>query len=1144
MERKHLIIISPLAIAATAIALVLIGMGGHLPAVQANSPAAHPVAAPSTQPAAPLADHVVINEFLPKGTEWVELYNSTATTVTITGWYVDDTDCGSAASFIGTAEIPPGGYYVIDAGDAGDNFNLDNSGDVVVLCDDSDAEVDRVAFGNKGGAPLAPTGLSAARVPNGNDTDDYARDWNMDATPTKGAANDAPGVDLGSSLILNEFDNYPTTGPDLVEIYNPTTGTITLTDWIISDGDYVAPIVTTATVAAGGWTVLVEGVDWTVAGLDFSGTDVGYLFKPDGTRVDQIGWTGEYENYTFQRIPDGVGPNDGYDWNSSGAPCHWRDLTNTLGATNSFTPDLSIVKNGTVLALPGDVITYHVSFDNFGGDVATGTVLLDLLPWGVSYITDNSGLSCPACTPGATRHLSWTVGTVGVCDPHSFIITAAVAPTVAFGSALTNVVHIVSHSPDSDMSDNTSRWATGISALDLTVQKMGPQAAISGRPILYSIVIHNTGIATATNVILTDTLPVSVTYYSDNSGVVPSQPVSGTLVWSLGDIPSNTNRTIHLTATVDISVATGTVLTNVVEVSTATVGDDPTNNSAHWESTAYQLVPIATARAGSNGDVFAIMGKVTYVPGTYNSTGWGLQDPSGGIAIYFSPPPASLNLGDRVQLIATRASYNGEEQMGDTVYLHQIINPGTEWPPLPFSSGDVSTGSTEGWLAQVEGYVSGLGTCSGYNYSFYVDDGSGAAHIYVDGTTGVDVCGMGITDGDYVRVVGFSSEYDGDYEIKPRFAADVVELYPLTLVYHDLEDVVLAGEDLYVAGDFNGWSTTATSLTANFDHSVFSTTFILNISGTYEYKYVVKSGGDQEDWLNTYTRTLTIDAPLTVDDYRNVVVRYAHLIDPASIAVLVGQSSGVITGEVYIQSVTDPAGEGRGVQAELGYGTSADPTAWTWTPISFSGAQNGNNDIYTGSFAIATSGVYSYAVRFDGNAGVGNPNAGWTYGDLDGVSTGDPFELANTGVIIVQAPDLSGSTKEVTPTVGVVPGDMLTYTINLVNASGPSLITATVTLTDYLPAEVTVVTTTLPGGMAYDPGTHTLTWSGDVAPGLTTTLVIETQVISLTEMAPGVHIFHNTAEFSDGYGTTTTVSSSDIVIETHRVYLPLVMANY
>jgi DNA/RNA endonuclease YhcR with UshA esterase domain len=171
---------------------------------------------------------------------------------------------------------------------------------------------------------------------------------------------------------------------------------------------------------------------------------------------------------------------------------------------------------------------------------------------------------------------------------------------------------------------------------------------------------------------------------------------------------------------------------------------------------------------------------------------------------------------------------------------------------------------------------------------------------------------------------------------------------------------------------------------------------------TYEYKYIVNDGGNQWDWLNTTNRSLTVSGDATINDYRNVTVGYAVLQWPPTLTGTMYAATADVYGQLYINNVTNPPGEGRGLKAEVGYGDSAVLTNWAWFPMSFFG-QSGNNDEFAGVFTPTLPGVFSYTVRFDGNWGAGNPNAGWTYGDLTGVGPypGGDFSLSDTGVITV-----------------------------------------------------------------------------------------------------------------------------------------------
>lgn len=239
--------------------------------------------------------------------------------------------------------------------------------------------------------------------------------------------------------------------------------------------------------------------------------------------------------------------------------------------------------------------------------------------------------------------------------------------------------------------------------------------------------------------------------------------------------------------------------------------------------------------------------------------------------------------------------------------------------------------------------------------------------------------------------------YEGDV-----FSAEAVtELpYEVTFMYHDLEGVVGETESVHVAGSFNEWTPGAFELMPNADRSVFTGTALI-FAGSYEYKYVMNGSWDNGNgaFLNTNNRALTVAGEMEVDGYRNVVPGYVHLAGPDMAEISLGESV-VITGETWYDGVTAGEGGGKGLVAVVGYGTGSDLSTWTWTPMEYLG-ENGNNDLWQGEIMPMASGIYSYAVAFDGNSHEMNPNSAWHYGDLDGVYPGNGFSLAQTGVVEV-----------------------------------------------------------------------------------------------------------------------------------------------
>ncbi len=807
-------------------------------------------------------------------------------------------------------------------------------------------------------------------------------------------------------------------------------------------------------------------------------------------------------------------------------------ITDTPGAVNPCIQQ-SVTKTGPALLQAGETITYTITYQNSGVDDAAAVFLSDTLPAEISYQSDNSGLACAACQIGATGTFTWQIGTLAAGISETFVMTGWITDTAPYGLALINTIAITSTSLEADLSNNEDDWKTTVSPLDLIVTKTGPAVGIAGEALVYNIQIENVGITTATHVIITDTLPISVTGVISSSSALTATQSTTQTIWEFGDLISGTAETIVLTVTVDAAAPSGLLLTNQAEAATETPGDNPANNQDQVTTTIYQIVPIAAARAGNNGDIFAVEGQVIYTPGTFNLSGWALQDASGGIGVYYSAPPA-IALHDKVRLIATRGDFNGEEQFTTPLYLFENLGPGPVVTPTAFSTADVAAGLSEGWLAKAEGFVSGLGGCTG-NYQFSLDDGSGPATIYVDADTGVDVCTMGVVDGAHIKVTGFSTEYNGQFEIKPRFPADIDLDYVIDFVYHDLEDVVYPGESVQLT--LSDTLPIALTLTPNGDSSQFSGQVILDEAGAFPYQYAVipdpLAGTLFKGWLQSSARSINVTDLLSdVSDYRNVAVSQAANGAPLEITILLGENSGPVTASVEIGGGTRLWG--RGLKADLGFGELPNSILWTeWEAMTYTGSDydaESKVDLFSGIITPTLGGIYSYNLRADGNWGVGNPNAAWTYGDVRYI-----------GRLVVQAPTLTAS-KSVTPTLEIEAGDRLTYAIQIANGSEEWAIAASAVLTDVLPAEVEVLEATLPEGMAYDAKTHTLTWSGAIARGATQLLAFD--VIVKEDLAAGLYTFTNTALIHDGFGTVLTAESEAIIFEIpegYFIFLPVIV---
>lgn len=193
--------------------------------------------------------------------EWVELYNAGSSAVNIGGWSITDNNgTGGTLVLPGSATIAAGSYFTIaknqsgfqalygyDADVYGSLPSLNNTGDALILNDDSAQEMDAVAWegGASGGLPAgwgsstepnAPTGNTIERSDPNTDSDTFS-DWALAANngnpQTQASANVPPiavanGPYNGTAGQSVNFSSAGSNDPD---------GTIVSYLWDFGDGN-------------------------------------------------------------------------------------------------------------------------------------------------------------------------------------------------------------------------------------------------------------------------------------------------------------------------------------------------------------------------------------------------------------------------------------------------------------------------------------------------------------------------------------------------------------------------------------------------------------------------------------------------------------------------------------------------------------------------------------------------------------------------------------------------------------------------------------------------------------------------------------------------------------------------------------------
>ncbi len=233
-----------------------------------------------------------------------------------------------------------------------------------------------------------------------------------------------------------------------------------------------------------------------------------------------------------------------------------------------------------------DTITFTVTLTNAGPDAATGVAVHDLLPAGLTFVSDlpSQGTYDPATGV-------WTVGTVTAAATQTLTITA----TVASPDEQTNTATIsASDQFDPQMSNNSAAVSEIPQQADLQLSKtVSDPTPNVGDTITYTITLSNNGPDAATNVTVQDMLPAGVAFVSATP-VGSYDPITG--VWTVGTVDPGVPQTLIITASV-VSPAPGA---NTASVSHADQFDPDTANNSDTASVNPQEANLALSKTVSN----------------------------------------------------------------------------------------------------------------------------------------------------------------------------------------------------------------------------------------------------------------------------------------------------------------------------------------------------------------------------------------------------------------------------------------------------------------------------------------------------------------------------------------------------------------
>jgi len=261
-----------------------------------------------------------------------------------------------------------------------------------------------------------------------------------------------------------------------------------------------------------------------------------------------------------------------------------NNLNTEILTTVGPDPDLTVTKYFREGAfIPGGEVSYGIYYYNEGGAPVTNVLITDTLPVATTFITSTQwGFPITPITV-TDEYVIWDVGTV---EPLAYqgeiCVYMQISDTGAAGTILTNTVEVRGDQEESDYTDNVSTHAADIEtpSRDLSVYKWLEEGVpVAGQLITYTVYVGNEGNFPASNVVVTDTLPLPISYVSDYNYYGFTTVITGnTVAWTKDSLSGNSSAWLYLIGYISDTVPMGTVLTNTVQVSTSDEETDYSDN--------------------------------------------------------------------------------------------------------------------------------------------------------------------------------------------------------------------------------------------------------------------------------------------------------------------------------------------------------------------------------------------------------------------------------------------------------------------------------------------------------------------------------------------------------------------------------------
>lgn len=228
-------------------------------------------------------------------------------------------------------------------------------------------------------------------------------------------------------------------------------------------------------------------------------------------------------------------------------------LTLSKTPTDGATPP-----NPKYSASPGESITYVITYSNDSPVTASGVVLTDVIPAGLTYV------SCTGACSKTGDTLTWTIGNLIPGEgPYSVSYTATFANPYPDEAPVPNVNTATIEGTNTAPTSASASVFVKVPRPKLVLQKtadkvlVDPAGTSPANQVTYTLSYRNAGDGTATSAIITDVLPAGFSFVSatnptgTNCTTTPAicsyNDTTRVVTWNLGNLAPDATGTVSLT---------------------------------------------------------------------------------------------------------------------------------------------------------------------------------------------------------------------------------------------------------------------------------------------------------------------------------------------------------------------------------------------------------------------------------------------------------------------------------------------------------------------------------------------------------------------------------------------------------------------